>query len=142
MTTSAPISPGEFKSWLTVLRDLPGDRFDLVLKIVEEQLARNHELLMAREETRRQEVAAELSAEAARRSDRLLLWGLVAGLVIVLGMTAASIVVGLQGHVWLSATLSGPSVIALASLFVLRKAVRVPRSPGLPVETTVNAPAA
>jgi hypothetical protein len=89
-----PIGPGEFEAWLTVLRDLPGDRFELVLKTVEDQLARNHEVMMVIEETRRQAVAAELAAEANRRSDRLLLCGLMAGLVIVLGMTTASIVVG------------------------------------------------
>ncbi|MDX5461277.1 hypothetical protein [Micromonospora tulbaghiae] len=142
MTVPVPIRPGEFESWLTLLQDIPDDRFELVFKTVEDQLARNHELLMVREETRRREAAAQLAAEAARRSDRLLLLGLVAGLVIVLGMTAASIVVGLQGHVWLAATLSGPSVIALASLFVLRKSVRAPRSSALPIEAAANAPTA
>ncbi|GAA0499025.1 hypothetical protein Ade02nite_83550 [Paractinoplanes deccanensis] len=62
------------------------------------------------------------SREAAdARSHQLLAWGLGAGLVVVLGMLAAAVVVGVQGHVWLAASLSGPGVIALASLFVLRK---------------------
>jgi uncharacterized membrane protein len=99
---------------MTALAQLPPEHFKLALKTVEAQLARNHELRMEQERIRVREAAES-------RSHALLVWGLGAGFVVVLGMIAASVVVGLQGHVWLSATLSGPGVVVLASLFVLRR---------------------
>jgi hypothetical protein len=77
-------------------------------------LARNHELQVERERCRVREAADA-------RSHALFAWGLAAGFVVVLGMITASVVVGLQGHVWLSASLSGPGVVVMASLFVLRR---------------------
>jgi hypothetical protein len=62
------------------------------------------------------------SREAANaRSHALLSRGLWAGFIVVVGMLTAAVVVGLQGHEWLAAAFSGPGVIALGSLFVLRK---------------------
>ncbi|GAB2814192.1 hypothetical protein GCM10022221_10030 [Actinocorallia aurea] len=56
----------------------------------------------------------------AKRTHTLFVSGLAAGFLIVSGMVTAAVVVGLQGHAWLPMSLSGPSVIILAGLFVLR----------------------
>ncbi|MFI1990981.1 hypothetical protein [Actinoplanes sp. NPDC020271] len=99
---------------MIALAQLPPDHFKLALKTAEAQLARNHELRMEQERSRVREAAAA-------RSHALLAWGLGAGFVVVIGMITAAVVVGLRGHVWLSASLSGPGVAVLASLFVLRR---------------------
>lgn len=99
---------------MTAVSHLPPEHFKLALKIVEAQLVRTHELPLEQERIRVREAADT-------RSHTLLAWGLGAGFVVVCGMIAASVVVGLQGHVWLSTSLSGPGVVILASLFVLRR---------------------
>ena len=114
---STPIPAGtddELERYLLALAHLPPEQFKLAMKTVEAQLARNHELRMEQERNRM------LNATSVR-SHSLFTWGLGAGFAVVLGMIAASVVVGLRGHVWLSASLSGPGVAILASLFVLRR---------------------
>ncbi len=106
--------PGDFERWMILLAQLPPEHFKLALKTVEAQLARNHELRIEQERCRVREATDA-------RSHALFTWGLGAGFAIVLGMITASVVVGLQGHAWLSASLSGPGVAVLASLFVLRR---------------------
>jgi hypothetical protein len=105
---------GELESYMHTLERLPPEQFKLAMKTVEAQLARDHELRMERERN-------GLLDAANARSHALFAWGLGTGFVIVLGMITASVVVGLQGYVWLSALLSGPGVAVLASLFVLRR---------------------
>ena len=106
--------PSELESALITLSQLPPEQFKLALKSVEAELARSHELRMEQERNRAREAADA-------RTHALFAWGLGAGFVVVLGMIAASVVVGLKGYVWLSASLSGPGVAVLASLFVLRR---------------------
>ncbi|MFF0123774.1 hypothetical protein ACFYP7_31335 [Micromonospora arida] len=129
---------GEFERWINLLAQLPPEHFKLALKTVEAQLARNHELQMEQERCHVREAADS-------RSHALLAWGLGAGFVVVLGMITASVVVGLQGHVWLSASLSGPGVAVLASLFVLRsldsrniRQIRPPQLPAPPPDQTLQ----
>jgi hypothetical protein len=106
--------PGDLESLLVTLSQLPPEHFKLALKAVEAELARSHELRLEQERSRIREAADA-------RTHALFAWGLGAGFVVVLGMIAASVVIGLKGYVWLSASLSGPGVVVLASLFVLRK---------------------
>jgi len=106
--------PGELESLLVTLSQLPAEQFKLALKAVEAELARSHELQLEQERCRVRDAADA-------RTHALFAWGLGAGFVVVLGMIAASVMVGLKGYVWLSASLSGPGVVVLASLFVLRR---------------------
>lgn len=106
---------------IKAMAELPPDRFELALKAVEAELARihtqmdhDHALRMKREDNR-------IVDAANARAHALFVWGLIAGFVLSAGMVTASVIVGLQGHIWLTALLSGPSVIVLASLFVLRR---------------------
>jgi hypothetical protein len=93
---------------------LPTEKFKLALQAVETQLARDHEFRMKQEENR-------ILDAANARTHILFLRGLIAGFVLSVGMIAASVVVGLKGHVWLATSLSGPCLVMLAALFVLRK---------------------
>ena len=43
------------------------------------------------------------------------------GFVLNMTMLIGALIVGSSGQVWLAAALSGPSVVALATLFVLRR---------------------
>lgn len=105
--------------------DLPAEHLQVALKALEPQLRREHELRMAEQSAIRQMELETLRAEsrdaAARRSHSLMIVGLVAGFVLSAGMLAGAVVVGMSGHAVLASMLSGPSVLALASLFVLRR---------------------
>ncbi|MEU1619516.1 hypothetical protein ABZ479_19740 [Streptomyces sp. NPDC005722] len=93
---------------------LPSEHLEVALKALEPQLVREHEHNM--------EVLRLQTQEAdARRSHILYLIGLVAGFVLCAGSIAGAVTVGLAGHEWLAAMLSGPSILALATLFVLRR---------------------
>jgi hypothetical protein len=105
---------GDLESILVTLAQLPPEHFKLALKTVEAEMARRHELQLERERSRVREAADA-------RTHALYAWGLGAGFVVALGMITAAVLVGLQGHVWLAAGLSGPGVVGLASLFVLRR---------------------
>ena len=93
---------------------LPTEKFKLALQAVETQLARDHELRMKQEENK-------ILEAANARMHILFVRGLVAGFLLSLGMIVASVVVGVKGHVWLATSLSGPCLVMLAALFVLRK---------------------
>lgn len=105
--------------------ELPAEHLQAALHALEPELARNHALRMAEQKTaeRLELEALRLKAgeEAARRSHSLFLTGLIAGFVLSAGMLAGAIIVGVNGHTGLASLLSGPSLIALASLFVLRR---------------------
>lgn len=94
---------------------LPPEHLRIALTALEPQLAREHEYRM-------EQLRLEARAEADRRGHVLYLGGLVAGFTIVVGMLTGAVVVGVSGQPWLAAMLAGPSVLALATLFVLRKA--------------------
>jgi len=105
--------------------DLPVEHLQVALKALEPQLRREHELRMAEQSALRkleiEAIRAQAQEAAARRSHTLLITGLVAGFLLSAGMLVGAVIVGVAGHVVLASMLSGPSVIALASLFVLRR---------------------
>ncbi|MGW3152378.1 hypothetical protein ACWDG1_49050 [Streptomyces sp. NPDC001177] len=94
--------------------ELPAEHLQAALKALEPQLRREHEIRMTR---------MHLDAEeaSALRTHRLYLFGLVAGFIVTLGMLTGAVIVGNHGQDWLAAMLSGPSVLALATVFVLRR---------------------
>ncbi|MFI1381808.1 hypothetical protein [Embleya sp. NPDC020886] len=118
-------SPLEFAlQWST----LPAEHLQIALTALEPELARRNE---------RRKLAAELAAREAEaireharmeaesaRAHSLYMSGLWAGAVLVLVMLGGSIFVGTNGQPWLSAMLAGPSMLALAGLFVLRRSDR------------------
>ncbi|WP_436749189.1 hypothetical protein [Streptomyces sp. URMC 129] len=57
----------------------------------------------------------------AARAHRLYLLGLVAGFIIGAGMLVGAVVLGTAGQPWLSAMFAGPSLLALVTIFVLRR---------------------
>ncbi|KOU30192.1 hypothetical protein ADK53_28655 [Streptomyces sp. WM6373] len=115
---------------------LPSDHLQIALKALEPELKRTHEFRM-QQDAHRQELELErLRLESAqkqlqdqltfdetqaKRSHTLYMVGLIAGFVISAGMLTAAVIVGINNQPWLAAMLAGPSVISIASLFVLRK---------------------
>lgn len=91
---------------------LPADHLKVALRALEPQLAREHAYRLAR--------LAQEEADA-RRAHRLHLVGLASGFLIAAAMLTSAAFVGVRGQPWLAAMLSGPSVLALATLFVLRR---------------------
>jgi len=84
---------------------LPPEHLRVALKALEPQLAREHAYRMAKE----------------RFAHRLLMAGLSMGFGLSLVMLVAAVLVGLQGQSWLAALFSGPSMLTLVGMFVLRK---------------------
>lgn len=91
---------------------LPSEHLGAALRALEPELARQHEL-------KKLEVSRQVGKE--KRTFVLYMAGLIAGFLITMGMLTGAVIVGLEGHLWLAAMLSGPSVFALATLFVLRR---------------------
>ncbi|GGP40494.1 hypothetical protein GCM10010214_12360 [Streptomyces abikoensis] len=104
---------------------LPADQLEVALKALEPQLARDHEYRMGQErqahELALEQVRLAAEADQARRAHALYLTGLIAGFTVTIGMLTGAVIVGINNQPWLAAMLSGPSVLALATLFVLRR---------------------
>ncbi|WP_406290447.1 hypothetical protein [Embleya sp. NBC_00896] len=112
-----PGNPGADRSPLDFAlqwAQLPPEHLQIALAALEPELARRHDLKRLEAELRAQE-------RQNQRSHRLLMSGLWMGLAIVLAMLGCGAYVGLNDHPWLAAMFAGPSVPALATLFVLRQ---------------------
>ncbi|MFD0378677.1 hypothetical protein [Streptomyces sp. NPDC127112] len=115
---------------------LPPEHLQPVLKAIEPELKREHEFRM-QQDAHKQELTLErerldnaqrqLQAQLdhderqAKRSHSLYLVGLIAGFLLSGGMLGGAIYVGIHDQPWLAALLAGPTLLALATLFVLRK---------------------
>ncbi|WP_410665275.1 hypothetical protein [Amycolatopsis sp. lyj-84] len=97
---------------------VPAEHLEVALKALEPELQREHERQLEsirREDARRLEVLRNEQEERRQRHFRHLC-GLWAGFALVVGM-----LVGVNGQACLAALLAGPSLIALAKIFVLRR---------------------
>lgn len=116
MTNREPDSRPQLTTLEIVLQwaQLPPEHLAVAMKALEPELARQHE---------RELEQARLEAAEAKdaRAHKLYLGGLIAGFLLATGMLTGAVVVGVSGLPWLAASLSGPSVLSLAALFVLRK---------------------
>ncbi|MFF9753349.1 hypothetical protein [Streptomyces sp. DH20] len=105
--------------------ELPAEHLQVALKALEPQLRREHELRMAQQAALQQLELESLRLQnrekSASRSHALMITGLIAGFLLSAGMLVGAVIVGMEGQVVLASMLSGPSVLALASLFVLRR---------------------
>ena len=104
---------------------LPPEHLRIALKALEPQLAREHELRLEQERSAERTSVAAAESAAAESADRRAhvryLSGMVSGLVLSLSMLTGAVIVGTSGQAWLAAALSGPSMLALAKIFVLRR---------------------
>lgn len=103
--------------------DVPVEHLEVALKALEPQLLRDHEYRMAQQQIDRELKLKAMEAVEirAKRAHALYLAGLVAGFIITVGMLTGAVIVGSNDQPWLAAMLSGPSVLALATVFVLRR---------------------
>ncbi|GGN51638.1 hypothetical protein GCM10012285_41950 [Streptomyces kronopolitis] len=103
--------------------ELPAEHMKIALDALEPQLRREHEMRVLQQKSEHQLALAQVRAqeESAKRAHMLYLGGLIAGFAISVGMLSGAVVVGVNGQPWLAAMLSGPSVLALTTLFVLRR---------------------
>ncbi|MEV8086350.1 hypothetical protein [Streptomyces nigra] len=103
---------------------LPAEHLEIALQALEPQLKREHQARMAELQAEAERARLKAVEVQAKRTQALYLTGLIAGLVISVTMLVAAVFVA-EEATWLSVILSGPSVITLASLFVLRRAEKV-----------------
>ncbi|NXY98790.1 hypothetical protein HYE82_31310 [Streptomyces sp. BR123] len=115
---------------------LPPEHLQIAMKALEPELKRHHEFRMQQDahrqelelermrlESAQQQLTQQLEHDErqAKRSYTLYLVGLIAGFLISAGMLVGAVFVGMNNQPWLAAMLAGPSLLALATLFVLRK---------------------
>ncbi|MFB4284870.1 hypothetical protein ACBJ59_57050 [Nonomuraea sp. MTCD27] len=91
---------------------LPPEHLRAALKALEPQLVRDHAYRMA---------LAEIQERNDERSHRLFMTGLLIGCGVAVAMLVAAVIVGMNGHAWLALAFSGPSMLALVGMFVLRR---------------------
>jgi hypothetical protein len=93
---------------------LPPEHLQVALKALNPQLEREH---LARIEQMR------ISAQSAQdiRQFRIQVYSLWAGFFLSLVMLGASVYVAVNGQAWLALAFSGPSLLALTKIFVLRR---------------------
>jgi hypothetical protein len=92
--------------------ELPPEYLQVALAALEPQLVREHEVRLKR---------LDIVGEKARQAFRLRAWGLAAGFLTAVAGLAATLVLGLEHQPWLAAVCSGPSIVVLAKVFVLRR---------------------
>lgn len=84
---------------------LPPEHLRIALSALEKQMAREHEYRMTK----------------MQQNYRLYMVGVIAGFIISGGMLVSAVFLGMNNQVWLAGLFGGPSVLALAALFVLRR---------------------
>ena len=83
---------------------MPPEHLEVALKALEPELRREHEHRLA------------------RMAHVRYMCGLWAGFAVAVGSLTSAAFVGVNGQPWLAALFAGPSVLALAKLFVIRRA--------------------
>ncbi|MGW4541692.1 hypothetical protein ACWEOP_27985 [Streptomyces chartreusis] len=116
MSQQPPPSAGRSSGLEIVLQwaQLPPEHLEIALKAIEPELAREHEWRM-------EQARLKVLDTRDRRAHALYLGGLAAGFILAGGMLTGAVFVGMNGSPWLASLLSGPSLISLAGLFLLRR---------------------
>jgi len=91
---------------------VPAEHLEIALKALEPELQREHE---------RQLEALQQEQETRRQHHFRYLCSLWAGFAIAIGMLTGAVIVGVNEQPWLATLLTGPSLIALAKIFVLHR---------------------
>lgn len=99
---------------------LGADKLDVALKALEPQLRRDHKERMTRLEMQRQAAEHSFLERREQRAHKRYLAGVAVGAVIAVAMLGAGVYVAADAW-WLAALLCGPSMLALAKVFVLSR---------------------
>lgn len=102
---------------------MPAEKLKIALEAIEPQMVRDHERAMYALKIRERQIEVEQAQFSLRleRSHRLSMIGKSLGFAIAMATMTAAVITDLHGDRWLPALLAGPSLLALAKLFVLRK---------------------
>ncbi|WP_330435879.1 hypothetical protein OIC43_37230 [Streptomyces sp. NBC_00825] len=95
-------------------------KLDVALKALEPQLRRDHKERMTRLEMQRQEAERASLERREERAHRRHLAGLIVGAALAISMLGSGVYVAPDSP-WLATLLCGPSLLALAKVFVLRR---------------------
>ncbi|TQJ93003.1 hypothetical protein [Streptomyces sp. SLBN-31] len=101
-------------------RDLGAEQLGVALRAMEPQLRREHRERMLSLELQREAEQRQHEDRQRERADRRSTVELVTGAVIALAMLGGGVYLAPE-HGWLSALLCGPSLLALAKVFVLKR---------------------
>jgi hypothetical protein len=94
-------------------RELGAEQLKAALEAMEPELRREHSVLMLRLEMQREE-------RRERRAHKRQMTEVIVGAVLALSMLGAGVYVAADAW-WLATLLCGPSLLALAKVFVLRR---------------------
>lgn len=96
------------------------DTLDIALKALEPQLRREHKERMTQLAMQRAEAERAFEERAEQRAHQRHIAGLAVGAVVAIAMLGAGVYVAPHAW-WLATLLCGPSMLALAKVFVLRR---------------------
>lgn len=103
------------------------EKLEVAFKALEPQLKREHQVRLRQLDNQRAEAERQHTAEQAeaerRRNHTYRMSGLIAGVVLSLSMLVGGVLVA-PDQPWLAAALCGPSLLALAKVFVLQRSDR------------------
>ncbi|SOD83765.1 hypothetical protein [Streptomyces sp. Ag109_G2-15] len=99
---------------------LPPEHLQIALQALEPQLKREHQARMAQLEAEAEHARLKAAELQAKRTQAKYLTNFIAALVVTIALLVAAVLVAAEAP-WLSAVLSGPSLILLAKFFVLRR---------------------
>lgn len=101
-------------------RDLGAEQLKAALEAMEPELRREHRMLMLRLEMQREAEQRQHDERREQRAHKRQLMEVIVGAVLALAMLAAGVYVAPRSW-WLATLLCGPSLLALAKVFVLRR---------------------
>ncbi|GAA2616794.1 hypothetical protein GCM10010304_82980 [Streptomyces roseoviolaceus] len=101
-------------------RELGADQLKAALEAMEPELSREHRLLMQRLKMQRDAEQRQHEERREQRAHRRQLTEVIVGAVLALAMLGAGVYVAADSP-WLATLLCGPSLLALAKVFVLRR---------------------
>jgi hypothetical protein len=96
------------------------EKLEIALKALEPQLRRDHKVQLIRLELERETAEREAQRQREERAHKRHMAGLTVGAVVAVAMLGAGVYVAKDAW-WLATLLCGPSLLALAKIFVLRR---------------------
>ncbi|MFD8782512.1 hypothetical protein [Kitasatospora sp. NPDC059599] len=96
------------------------EKLEVALKALEPQLKREHAIALKRLDMQQADLDRQAQEAREQRADRRYFAGLIVGATVAVAMLGAGVYVAKDAW-WLAALLCGPSLLALAKIFVLRR---------------------
>lgn len=114
MTSHPPSRPQTGLDLALEWSQLPPKHLEIALRALDPQLEREHQFRVL-------QLQLDLQEKQEARKHVMHMAGIAVGCFVALAMLGAAVALGINAQPWLAAILSGPSILALVKVFVLRR---------------------